>query len=243
MLRIIESFNNFPSNFEFDQRATFQPGQIASFKIVSGKPKIVVCDGLYPVGLIDDIKSKVLRCIPNPPLMRHIAPVREDILSEDHQIELEHANIISASFTCSINVILDAVRGIVTIPKGTCCVDKNICFTCAYAYNTAYDTVQDSTLASKRITIWSKNMIAETDMYDTTQMYKKYSNLYVEKGLLTTKRVDPQCKCIGMVLISPYDNDNPSLRFLLDIEGKVDVSQNGTELKIDKSMLDVTSKF
>ena len=246
MLRIIETFNNLPTCVEVDSDANFQPGQIGSLRIRSGKSVAGVCDGLHPYSVIDDIRSNTLRAIPKPPIEVHVVPIsklefserrKEWILGEDVKVMLKHANIIKASFVCSVDVFLQSINGALTIAKGTACnycmfpkpngrgdVNDAVRLSCKYAYNVPSESFEDSTANSQRVTVWTKNMIADTDMYDTSKEYSKYAPLYVENGLLTTKYPDPNCKCIGVVLEPPCA-ENSMLRFLLDLEGRVEIGK------------------
>lgn len=244
MLRIIETFRNLPTSVEVDSDANFQPGQIGSLRIKGGKSVVGVCDGLHPCGVLDDIRSNTFRAIPTPPVEVHVVPIsnrefderrKEWVLGEDVKVELKHANIIKASFVSSVDTILQPIIGVLFIPKGTSCnyclfpkpngrgdVNDAVRFSCKYAYNVPADSFEDSTANTNRVTVWTKNMIADTDMYDTSKEYAKYSLLYVENGLLTTKRSDYNCKCIGVVL-EPPSAENSMLRFLLDLEGRVEI--------------------
>lgn len=246
MLRIIETFRNLPTSVEVDSDANFQPGQIGSLRIKSGKSVVGVCDGLHPCGVLDDIRSNTLRAIPKPPIEVHVVPIpnrefserrKEWILGEDVKVELKHTNIIQASFISSVGTILQPINGAIIIPKGTACnycmfpspnnsdVNDAVRFSCKYAYNVSTDSFEDSTASTNQVTVWTKNMIADTDMYDTSKEYPRYYPLYVENGLLTTKRSDCNCKCIGVVL-GPPSADNSMLRFLLDLEGRVEIGES-----------------
>jgi hypothetical protein len=247
MLRIIEVFNNLPVCVRVDSRAYFQPGQVASLKMKKGEIVAGVCDGLHPCGIIDDIRirSNVLRMVPKPFNQVHIVPInhpsfdedlKQIVLAQDHSVKLNHVNIIADSFISDVPGQLKSVNGELILPKGTICnhrispmdggcyINYAVRLTCRYAYNVPAPKMDDSTVGSGQVTLWTKNMIADTDMYDTAQEYHKYANLYVENSLLTTKRLDYTSKRIGIVLDVP-SNDNSMLRFLLDLEGNVDVGQ------------------
>ena len=249
MLRLVELFNNLPVCVRVDPEARFQPGQVAALKMRKGESVVGICDGLHPCGIIDDIKSNVFRTVPNPPHQVHIIPIhhrtfdedkKEIVSSQDYRVKLSHASIIAASFVSSVPGHLKPANGEFILPKGTVCnycitptvegrdMNDAVRLTCRYAYNVPMLYADDSTVSSGRVTIWTKNMIADTDMYDTTQEYRKYAPLYVENGLLTTKRLDYTCKCIGIVLDAP-GTDNSMLRFLLDLEGKVDIGQQSKD--------------
>lgn len=246
MLRIIELFNNLPVSVEVDPDANFQPGHIGSLRIKNGKSLIGICDGLHPFGILDDIKTNKFRCIPKPPTQVHIVSNaritfdearKEIVLAEDHKVSLNHNNIIAASFTSSVPGHLQPINGVFTLPKGTGCnycvvprvngkdVPYAVRFSCRYAYNVPINSFDDSTASTDRATVWTKNMIAETDMYDTAQEYPTCSLLYASNGLLTTKIIDYNCKSIGVVL-EPPNQETSMLRFLLDLDGKVDVGSN-----------------
>lgn len=205
-----------------------------------------VCDGLHPFGILDDIRSDTLRTVCTPDDGIHIVPIShydfdlfsgEMVLVEDHKVELRHANIITASFASSVPVRLLSKEGIAIIPAGTACnyclhpsmngkdINNAVRFAVRYAYNVPSGALDDSTQGSNRATIWTKNMIADTDMFDTAQEYPRYIPLYANCGLLTSKKIDDQCKCIGVVL-EPPRAQNGMLRFLLDLDSKVDVKSS-----------------
>jgi hypothetical protein len=92
----------------------------------------------------------------------------------------------------------------------------------SYAYRILDLPGDDSTMGSKRATVWNKMMIAKTDMFDVAATYPSYANLYVENGFLTTKQRHPACKSVGVVLGSPT-TEEPLLRFLFDPEGKIEI--------------------
>lgn len=243
MLRIIETFGNLPTTIEPDPDAHFQPGNVASLWISKSKSVVGVCDGLHPFGILDDIRSDTLRTVCTPDDGIHIAPAldfyfdpskKEVVLAQDHKIELKHANIIAASFASSVSVQLRSKEGIAIVPAGTACnyclhpsisgedFNNAVRFAVRYAYNVPSGVFDDSTQGSNRATIWTKNMIAATDMFDTTQEYPQYAPLYANCGLLTSKKIDARCKCVGVVL-EPPKAQSGMLRFLLDLDGKVDV--------------------
>jgi len=56
MLRIIEANEN-PVTYHVDKNATFNPGNIAMLKLTKDCLVATVSDGLYPIGVIDDIKN------------------------------------------------------------------------------------------------------------------------------------------------------------------------------------------
>jgi hypothetical protein len=180
---------------------------------------------------------------------------KETFSIEEVMVELKHQHIIAESFVSSISGDLRADEGIYVIPAHTACnyclstsvtrvdilsatrftytytgVDtpNAIRFTCAYAFNIPMKEEQDTISTSGKITVWTKNLIAETDMYDTSVDYPKYANLYVNKGYLTTSKVNSQCPAIGIVLGSPHGSNDSMLRFLFDPNGNVDIAVNNS---------------
>lgn len=83
-------------------------------------------------------------------------------------------------------------------------------------------STDDSTFGSKRLTVWTKNMIVDTDMFDTMPEYHKYNNLYVFDGLFTTRRLMINAKCVGIVLQTP-SLTHPLLRVLFDLKGNIEI--------------------
>lgn len=239
MLRIIETFNNLPQGYHVDPDANFEPGQIGSLRVRNGNVVVGVSDGLHPEGIIDDIKTEKYRAVRWQEEI--VAKVEEFnmkdsyfITAKDIKCQLKEPHVIVKSFISTISVTLVPMNGVVIIPAGTLCNYRSphnldlsseysnaIRFSCNYAYNIPanYD---DSTVMSGRVTIWNKMMIAETNMFDTTAKYNKYSSLYAVNGLLTTNKFSYECKCIGFVLEEPK-NTNPMIRFMFDPEGKVQV--------------------
>jgi len=233
MLRIIETFNNLPQAYQVDPDSNFEPGQIGSLRVRSGNVVVGISDGLHPEGIIDDIKTEKYRTVK---WEEEIIASVEDFgmkdsavtTAKDIKCQLEKSHIIVKSFISTVPVTLIPMNGVVIIPAGTICnhvLDTSnnfanaIRFSCNYAYNIPanYD---DSTVSSGRVTVWNKMMIAETDMFDTTAKYDRYSSLYTINGLLTTNRPSYECKCIGFVLNEPKSN-YAVVRFMFDPEGKV----------------------
>ncbi len=243
MLHLIETFNNLPSNIKVNSDTLFQPGHVVALKMKKGEAVIDICDGLHPFGIVDDIKCSHARC---PSWEEHVIDLKtlniKDInyenktvvLKQEEKIKLNHENIIQNSFISNISCQLSPKIGEFKLFKDTgykfseIFCDKfdetklSIIFSCKYAYN--IPLLDDSTLSSGRATVWTKNMIAETDIYDITVEYHNYGILYSSQGLLTSKRADCQCKPIGVILRAPKV-DNPMLKFLLDLEGKIDIGQ------------------
>lgn len=248
MLRIEETFGMLPVGYLVDESSMFQPGQIASLKIKNDQLVVGVSDGLNPFGVFDDIRShsirKIVICeqvalfgISEFNLM--FSPKYQNyVIKTPIKIELNNPDIVKNSFiSYGVDVMLDAKNGVITIPAETPCnapsigkakndeypiypINDSFKFQCSYAYNETSKELIDTTVGSHRVTVWNKNLIARTDMYDVTQDYKKYTPLYVDNGYLTSRKIIHLSKCVGMVLEEPTP-EQPSLKFLLDLEGKL----------------------
>lgn len=260
MLQIIETFGNLPESHIVDINASFQPGQIGALSLKNGQPVINICDGLHPIGIIDDIKSDIKRQVVWDKEIIIVPP--EDTLElvsdnanpffgkyrlvKDHYLVMEHKNIIRSSFVSDIGVELisnnfDTSVSEIKIPAGTTLnhtaggiINNTIKFNISYAYNLKINHasfgIDDSTSGSGRATIWNENMIAKTDMFDTASKYYKYATLYVQNGFLTTAKHHDQCKSIGVVL-DPPTSQNPVLEFLLDINGNIKIGTHKPFIK------------
>ena len=251
MLKIVELFGSVPESYLVDTASHFQPGHFASLKIKNGELVAGISDGLNPIGVLDDIRSNYIRKIVISELVTLICNPFDIMFSTKHsafvtkcpiKIELKHNNIVENSFICyEEGFKLDAKAGLLLIQEGTVCnvttsnetsishfVDKGtrnaFRLYCSYAYNVLSDRMDDSTKNSNRVTVWNKTIIAYTDMYDISQTYEKNVPLYVENGLLTSRKPTPHSKCIGMSLEEPT-HDQPNLKFLLDLEGKFGISK------------------
>ena len=218
MLRIIETFNHLPTSYKVDIDAKFGPGQIGSLKIKDNQTVVSVCDGINPIGILDDIKNKFIRRVRYQQRIIISPGVKE--LKYDLFYRLEDKNIISKSFISTINVVLDPKKGIITIPKNTQIYNDCIDFVVNYAFNLKSD--DDSTVGSGRATVWGNLLIIETDMFDTTTNYHKYDNLYSNNGLFTNIKPTYESKYIGFVLNSP-SNDNPVLKLFFDLNNKIEI--------------------
>ena len=255
MLRIIESFRNLPESLEPSKIITCQPGQIGALKISKGKTVVDICDGLHPFGIIDDIKTRNIRCVATPLVKDCIVRaehydfdpvVKKSVLTQEHTVELAHRNIIAESFVASANIggHLKSGEGLYVLPKGTACnyrlmptisgneINDAVRFSCSYAYHVTMKREQNSIMGTGRITVWTKNLIADTDMFDTSMEYPKYANLYVNKGYLTTCRVHCQCPTIGIVLNAPQNSNDSMLRFLFDPNGNIDIAANNERIVV-----------
>ena len=89
----------------------------------------------------------------------------------------------------------------------------------SYAYNVPFVSFEDSISNTNRATIWTKPIIAATDMFDTSCPYYVNESLYITNGLLTWTQNSAYSKKVGKILEKP-SNKNPTLTFLWDPENK-----------------------
>jgi hypothetical protein len=76
-------------------------------------------------------------------------------------------------------------------------------------------STEDTTARSKRITIWHKRGVFETDQYDTRQRYLDGTSLFVgTDGLLTTVPNPMQEQEVGICCVPPSAVNGAALRFL-----------------------------
>jgi hypothetical protein len=132
MLRIIETFNHLPISVIPDPNLQCQPGQFVSLKLKNGKELLEICDGLNPIGIVDDIRADSFRhtvcdeevIVSNPFINQFPSRDEKDyslMTAQDIKVELKHPNIIAKSFVSQIPVQLYPINGVITIPAGTKC--------------------------------------------------------------------------------------------------------------------------
>ena len=232
MLQLIEVFSNLPESFSVDD-VNFQAGQVGQLRLKDDIVMVTISDGLRPLGIIDDIRTDFFRkVVINEKYLIPIKPKfnenNEVVLSECFTIELKNKNIITQSFWCDADVVLKGKSGTLSINANTKCfynLETSIFeLTCSYAYNVRAN-FDDSTANSKKVTLWTKNLIAETDMFDCVRSYPLGANLYVKNGLFTTQKIHDQSSCIGKVMYPPTAS-HPCLRLLWDPKGNIDYATN-----------------
>ena len=100
---------------------------------------------------------------------------------------MEFPNIIEASFTSTVSIVLNVVNGVITVPAGTILnhdSDGDGTFDSFrvivnYIYRVAGKPGDDTTVGSGRVTIHYQRGIYATDQFDTTQIYPVNCTLYV----------------------------------------------------------------
>ena len=228
MLRIIAEGTSLPYSWPVDPSSEFQPGMVMQLTVYGQQIVGTVSNGTAPLGIIDDIKTKAFTStqwdeVHVVPATGVPGPNNTLITPIDIKIELDNPNIMPSSFvSIPVSVQLIPRNGVVVIPAGTQLnydaigsgIPNAIKTSFRYAYQIPNIIGDDSTEGSKRMTVWFGRMIAETDMFETNQIYRLNSNLYVsEKGLLTTRQANPTSPSIALVT-SPPSPLFGSLQFL-----------------------------
>lgn len=220
MLRLIQVANSIPYSWPVDPSAEFQPGQIGQLNVTGNQIVCGVSDGRAPIGIIDDIKTKAFTA----PAWNESITVQIDNSNtintggnyytlRDVKVELKNPNIISSTFVSKpVDVQLISTNGVIVFPAGT---QLNFDFIgngtpnaiktiVSYTYQIPNIIGDDSTQGSKRVTLWFTRLIAQTDMYETNQVYPVNANLFVsEVGLLTTRQPTPTHPAVALVTAPP----------------------------------------
>ncbi len=227
MLRLVQVGNALPAQFIVDPSAEFQPGQIAELTVIGNQVMATVSNGTAPIGVIDDIKVKAFTNVSwnevvIVPAVGVPGPGGSLVTPIDIKAELKKPNVVSSSFSSSVNVVLNPVNGIVTFVAGTQLnfdltgtgTPNAIRTVVNYTYQVANIPGDDSTAGSGRITVWFNRMFFQTDQYETNQQYPVRANLYVsETGFLTTRRPSSIHPAVGMVTAPPTPM-NPMIEVL-----------------------------
>lgn len=227
MLRLVQVGNTLPASFICDPSAEFQPGQIAELTVIGNQVMATVSNGTAPIGIIDDIKTKAFTNVSwnevvIVPAVGVLGPGGTIVTPIDIKAELRKANIVSSSFTSTIDVVLNAENGVIKFVAGTPLnfdltgtgTPNAIRTIVNYTYYVANIPGDDSTAGSNRVTVWFNRMFAQTDQYETNQQYPVRANLYVsEIGFLTTRRPSNIHPAVAMVTAPPTPM-NPMIEFL-----------------------------
>lgn len=227
MLRLVQVGNALPASFIVDPSAEFQPGMVAELTVIGNQVMATVSNGTAPLGIIDDVKTRafsqvswnevVVVSVPNPDPTSNgpVTPV-------DIKAELLHPYVASSSFQSTVAVQLIPSNGVIVFPAGTKLnfdligsgTPNAIRTIVNYTYQVANIPGDDSTIASGRMTVWFNRMFAQTDQYESNQIYPVKANLYVsEKGILTTRRPSDRHPAVAMVT-APPTSSNASIEFL-----------------------------
>lgn len=190
---------------------------MAELTVIGNQVMATVSNGTAPIGVIDDIKTNAFTNVSwnevsIVPAVGVIGPGGRLVTPIDIKVELRKPNIISNSFNSTVNVVLNPNNGVITFVAGT---ELNFDLTGTgtpnairtivnYTYQVPNIPGDDSTAASKRMTVWFSRMFFQTDQFETNQQYPVRANLYVsESGFLTTRRPSSIHPAIGMVTAPP----------------------------------------
>ena len=228
MLRLIEIFNTIPFSFPLDVSASFQPGTIGQLTMIGNQVVATVSNGLSPIGIIDDIKTRAYtsnawdESIVVPVANTNI--VNNQLVSAyDMKVELQNPNVLPSSFV-SIPVPCQLIprNGVVCFPAGTPLnydllgtgVPNAVKTLVRYTFQIPNIIGDDSTVGSNRVTLWMNRGLFSTDCFETSQDFPVNGNLFVnEYGFLTTRQMAPNYPAIGIV-IGPPSAIDAQLQFL-----------------------------
>lgn len=220
MFRIVQAGNSLPLSFPVDPNAEFQPGMIGQLGTMGNNIVCGVSDGTCPLGIIDEIKTRAFTApsideivIATVPAVARTIIGGRSYTTIDAQSPLQNSNILASSFTTNpVDAALNAKNGVLIFPEGTELnfdldgdgVLDSIRTIVSYTYQVPNIPGDDTTAGSGRVTIWFQKMLAQTDMYDTSQRYPINANLFVnECGLLTTRQINESYPTVGFVTGPP----------------------------------------
>lgn len=229
MLRLIEIFNTIPFSFPVSQSAQFQPGFAAQLAVEGMQVVATVSNGLAPIGIIDDIKTRaftgnawdetVIVSVSNP-----IKNGNNQLVNPyDLPVVLNNPNVLPQSFV-SIPVPCQLIprNGVVVFPAETVlnydligtgtpnAIKTNV----RYTFQQPNIIGDDSTFGSQRVTVWLSRGLFATDCYETNQDFPLNANIFVnEFGMLTTRQQAPNYPGVAIVTAPPTALDS-SLQFL-----------------------------
>jgi len=198
--------------FVVDPTVEFQAGMIGGLTTIGGDIVCTVSDGatIQPMGIIDDIKAQsFLRPSTNEAVIIAATNDGNDKAASSVSGVLDHATIVESSFISDVDVVLNYVNGIITVPAGTDLnydndsdnVYDSILVTCSYTYEVSDLPGDDTTLGSGKVTVWYSRGFFATDQYDTTVSYTLNATLYCgSDGKLTSTSNGPG---IAMVTAPP----------------------------------------
>jgi hypothetical protein len=189
---------------------------IAGLAAMGNQIVATVSNGLCPLGIIDDIRTRSFTNISwNEVITVNVTGVLSGgvlVSPYDIKAELRKPNIIPKSFSSTVEVVLNPTNGVLCFPAGTPLnIDaagvgcpSGIRTIVNYTYYVANCPGDDSTAGSSRITIWYNRMRFQSDQIESNQVFPLNANLYVsENGLLTTRKPSKDHPSIGFVTMPP----------------------------------------
>lgn len=206
-----------PYSWPVSQSAEFVPGMLAGLTVEGMQVVATVSNGTAPIGIIDDIKTKAFNSTAwDEPVVVPAAGVMSGgqlITPIDIMTTLQNPNIIPSSFvSIPVDVQLIPRNGVIVFPAGTPlnydlagtgqpnAIKTNV----RYTYQIPNIIGDDSTFASRRVSVWISRMLAETDQFETNQVYKLSAPLFCsEQGLLTSRQPAPNYPSIAVVTAPP----------------------------------------
>lgn len=231
MLKIIHSSNTLPLGVPVDPTAEFEAGMFAQYKLIGNDIVAGVSDGTAPFAIIDDVRTTsftkpqvdepVVLTLESNQITQNVDG-RYVSLNEVSEV-LDYPNVVRSSFSSTVDVELNEVNGVITVPAGTelnydADGDGNLdgfMVITNYIYRIANKPGDDSTLGSGRITLWYQRAIYATDQFDPLQNYPLNATLYVGlDGKLTTAQATDNHPGIAMVT-GPPSASNVTLEFML----------------------------
>lgn len=218
MFRLIQESNQLPYSWLVDQSAEFEAGMIAQLTVIGNQVMATVSNGSAPIGIIDDQKTKAFTSNAWDetiivPTVGVPGPNNTIVTPVDIKVELKNPNVVPNSFiSIPVEVQLIPRNGVIVFPAGTMlnydllgtgtpnAIKTNV----RYSYQIPNIIGDDSTFASQRVTVWFGRMIAETNAFETNQVYPVNANLFVsELGLLTTRQAAPTYPAMAIVTAPP----------------------------------------
>ncbi len=227
MLRLVQVGNALPFSYPVDPNASFQPGMIAQLRLYGNNIVCGVSDGSAPFGIIDDVKATAFY---QPSIDEVVVVPAVGTLGPDGKYRsvidimgiLENSNILQDSFISDVPVFLKEKNGVIIIPAGTILnndqtgsgIPDSVKITVSYSYQLAGIAGDDSTIASKRVTVWFSRGIYECDVFEVSQRYPLNALLFVnESGQLTTRQITATSPAVAFVC-GPPTSRLSSLQFL-----------------------------
>jgi len=200
---------------------------VAELTVIGNQTMATVSNGTAPLGIIDDIRTRSFTNVSwNETILVPAQAVPNSsgqlVTPVDIKAELRRPNIVKNSFSSTVKVMLNPVNGVITFLAGT---PLNVDLTGAgqpngikaivsYTYEVPNIPGDDSTVGTGRVTVWYQRMFAQTNQFESNQVYPVRANLFVsELGFLTTRKPSPIHPAIAMVTASPSPL-NPLLEFL-----------------------------
>lgn len=223
MLKILNRFGADPWQWPVDPAAEFQGGIIAELKPSGNQIICGVSSGLRPLGIIDDIKTNAYSSTVVDEV--HYIPVEQKIKNADNKWvtaydilwPLKNPNITPKSFVGTVQCTLNPRNGLLIFPAGTVLngdqdgdgVPDIIYTRVSYSYQIPNQPGDDTTAATRRVTVWLSRLLAQTDQFDPKVTYPLTHPLFVnESGQLTTRQITTSHPPMAIVTAPPTFNSS-----------------------------------